>query len=33
MIDVEKRWTWEQEALLEAYNCKKNMDEFRRNQD
>ena len=32
MIDVEKRWTWEQEALLKAYNCKKNMDEFRRSQ-
>jgi len=30
LIDVEKRWTWEEEALLEAYNCKKNMDEFRR---
>jgi len=33
LIDVEKRWTWAEEALLEAYNCKKNMDEFRRNQD
>lgn len=29
-IDVEKRWTWEEEALLEAYNCKRNMDEFRK---
>ena len=31
LIDVEKRWTWEQEKLLEAYNCKKNMDAFRQN--
>ena len=30
-IDVEKQWTWEDEKLMEAYNCKKNMDEFRRN--
>lgn len=28
IIEVEKRWTWEEEKLLEAYNCKKNMDEF-----
>lgn len=31
-IDVEKQWTWEEEALMEAYSCKKNMDEFRKNQ-
>ena len=31
LIDVEKRWTWEQEELLKAYNRKKNMDEWRRN--
>lgn len=30
-IDVEKQWTWEEEKLLQAYTCKKNMDEFRRN--
>lgn len=30
IIDVEKRWTWEEEKLLEAYNCKKNMDMFRK---
>lgn len=30
-IDVEKRWTWEDEKLMEAYNCRKNMDEFRKN--
>lgn len=29
-IDVEKRWTWEDEKLMEAYNCRKNMDEFRK---
>ena len=28
-IDVEKRWTWEEEALMAAYSCRKNMDEFR----
>ena len=32
-IDEEKRWTWEEEKLMEAYNCKKNMDDFRRNLD
>lgn len=31
MIDVEKRWSWEEEKLMEAYQCKKNMLEFRRN--
>ena len=31
-IDFEKQWTWEDEKLMEAYACKKNMDEFRRNQ-
>ena len=30
-IEVEKQWTWEDEKLMEAYACKKNMDEFRRN--
>lgn len=30
IIEVEKQWTWEDEKLLEAYNCKKHMDEFRR---
>jgi len=30
-IEVEKQWTWEDEALMEAYACKRNMDEFRRN--
>ncbi len=29
-IDVEKRWTWEDEKLMEAYKCKKNMDEFKK---
>ena len=29
-IDVEKRWTWEDEKLMEAYSCKKNMDEFKK---
>lgn len=29
-IDVERQWTWEDEKLMEAYICKKNMDEFRR---
>ncbi len=28
IIDVEQRWTWEEEKMLEAYNCKENMDEF-----
>lgn len=28
-IGVEKKWTWEDEKLMEAYNCKKNMDAFR----
>ena len=30
-IEVEKQWTWEDEKLMEADACKKNMDEFRRN--
>lgn len=30
-IDVEKQWTWEDEKLMEAYACKKNMDAFRKN--
>ena len=25
-IDVEKQWTWEDEKLMTAYTCKKNMD-------
>ena len=29
-IEVEQQWTWEDEKLMEAYTCKKNMDEFRR---
>ncbi len=32
-IDVEKQWTWEDEKLMEAYTCKKNMDEFREKQE
>ena len=28
-IDVEKRWTWQEEALMEAYRCKRNMDAYR----
>ena len=27
-IDIEKQWTWEEEALMAAYTCKKNMDAF-----
>lgn len=30
-IEIEKQWTWEDEKRMEAYNCKKYMDEFRRN--
>ena len=34
LIDIEKRWTWQQEEeLLQAYHCKKNMDAFRRNRE
>lgn len=29
-IEVEKKWSWEDEKLMEAYACKKNMDEFRK---
>jgi len=29
-IDIEKKWTWEDEKLMEAYNCKKFMDEWRK---
>lgn len=32
-IDIEKQWTWEDEKLMEAYTCKKNMDEFRQSQE
>ncbi len=28
-IEVEKQWTWEEEKLMEAYACKKYMNEFR----
>lgn len=28
-IEVEKQWTWEAEKLMEAYSCKRNMDEFK----
>lgn len=31
-IDVEKQWTWEEEKLMEAYACKRYMDEFRKAQ-
>ncbi|MBQ9142957.1 MAG: DUF3795 domain-containing protein [Lachnospiraceae bacterium] len=27
-VEVEKQWTWEDEKLMEAYTCKKYMDEF-----
>lgn len=30
MIEVEKKWSWEDEKLMEAYACKKHMDEFRK---
>lgn len=30
-IEIEKKWTWEEEKLMEAYSCKKNMDAFRKN--
>ena len=30
MIDVEGRWTWEDEKLMEAYACKRYMDAFRK---
>jgi len=30
-VEVEKKWTWEDEKLMEAYACRKYMDEFRRN--
>ena len=29
-IEVEKKWSWEDEKRMEAYSCKKNMDEFRK---
>ena len=28
-IEVDKLWTWEDEKLMEAYACRKHMDEFR----
>lgn len=30
-IEVEKQWTWEDEALMAAHACRRNMDEYRRN--
>lgn len=30
-IEIEKQWTWEDEKLMEAYACKKYMDEYRKN--
>lgn len=30
-IEVLKKWTWEDEKLMEAYCCKQYMDEFRKN--
>ncbi len=30
MIEVEKRWTWEDEAVMAAHACKKHMDEYRK---
>jgi len=29
-IEIEKKWTWEDEKLMEAYACKRNMDIFRK---
>lgn len=29
-IEVEKQWTWEDEALMAAHACKKHMDEYRK---
>ncbi len=29
-IDVEQRWTWDDELFMEAYACRKNMDAFRK---
>lgn len=29
-IEVEHRWTWDDEKLMEAYACKRYMDEFRK---
>ena len=30
-VEVEKKWTWEDEKLMEAYACRRYMDEFKRN--
>lgn len=30
-IDIEKLWTWEDEKLMKAYQCRKNMEEFKNN--
>jgi len=30
-IEVEKKWTWEDEELMKAYRCKHYMEEFRAN--
>ncbi|MBP3701908.1 MAG: hypothetical protein J6I64_08455, partial [Lachnospiraceae bacterium] len=32
-IEIEKQWTWEDEKLMAAYTCKKNMDAFRKEHD
>lgn len=29
-IDVEHQWTWDEEALMAAYRCKRHMDEYRK---
>ena len=30
-IEIEKQWTWDDEKLMEAYACKRYMDEYRKN--
>lgn len=32
-IEVENQWTWEDEALMVAHACRKNMDEYRKERD
>lgn len=32
-IDIEKQWTWDDQSLMAAYQCRKNMEEFRKNRD
>jgi len=29
-IEVEHLWTWEEEKLMEAYQCKKNIERFKK---